>query len=544
MTRDVRRLADTHFDLVVVGAGFYGALAAWDATLRGLQVALIDRGDFGSGASFNNFKTLHGGLRSLQALNLRQMRLFIRERRALARIAPHLVHPLAFVIPTTTHPLRSATTMRVALAINDRVSSDRHVGVEDPALQLPNGRILSRDECLHLNPLIAPEGVTGGALWYDYQMHNTDRMTFAFVKSAAARGAVTANYVEAAGLALERGRVVAVQAADVFTGTRFDIRARAVVNAAGAWAGAFVHRFGLTGAQAPPLSRAMNLVMRELPVRQGCGGRARGRFLFLVPWRGVTMAGTSHDAPGAGLEALRVTRRDVAAFLDDVNAAFPRARVTAEDVQLVHRGLLPMAAAARGSHVALLRESQVIDHAAHGAAGLVSIFSVRYTTARHTAAHVVDVVFRSRGAAQPPPCTTDATPVLGGGIANKERFLASAAERYASRVPVQTLQRLALTYGTEYEQVLRLADAASDLLEPLGQRCEVTAAEILFAARFEQAERLSDALLRRTQAGSAGHPGDDAVARAATILARAHGWDFQRTERERAALEEVYHLAP
>ena len=100
MVRDLRRLADTRFDLIVVGAGFYGALAAWDATLRGLSVALVDQGDFGAATSFNNMKTLHGGLRSMQAMNLPQMRLFIRERRALARVAPHLVRPMPFVVPT------------------------------------------------------------------------------------------------------------------------------------------------------------------------------------------------------------------------------------------------------------------------------------------------------------------------------------------------------------------------------------------------------------------------------------------------------------
>src|ERR671913_2459771 len=128
MQRDLRRLADTKFDVIVVGAGFYGVTAAWDATLRGLSVAIVDKDDFGAATSFNNLKTLHGGLRSLQSLNFKQMRLFIRERRALARVAPHLVRPLPFVVPTYRHPLRSALTMRIALAINDAVSSDRHDG--------------------------------------------------------------------------------------------------------------------------------------------------------------------------------------------------------------------------------------------------------------------------------------------------------------------------------------------------------------------------------------------------------------------------------
>ena len=107
MVRDLRRLADTRFDVLVIGAGVYGAAIAWDAVDRGLSVALIDRGDFGSGTSFNSLKTLHGGLRSLQALNLEQMRRFIRERRALARIVPHLVRPLPYLIPTTHNPKRS-----------------------------------------------------------------------------------------------------------------------------------------------------------------------------------------------------------------------------------------------------------------------------------------------------------------------------------------------------------------------------------------------------------------------------------------------------
>src|ERR671911_1322109 len=117
MVRELRRLADTRFDLIVIGAGFYGAIAAWDATLRGLSVALIDKGDFGAATSFNNMKTLHGGLRSLQSMDFPQMRLFIRERRALARVAPHLVRPMPFVAPTYRHPLRAATTLRVALRL-------------------------------------------------------------------------------------------------------------------------------------------------------------------------------------------------------------------------------------------------------------------------------------------------------------------------------------------------------------------------------------------------------------------------------------------
>jgi glycerol-3-phosphate dehydrogenase len=139
MVRDLRRLADETFDLIVVGAGIYGALAAWDASQRGLRVALVDRGDFGGGTSFNNLKTLHGGLRSLQALSLPQMRRFVRERRAMARMMPHLLRPLPFCVPTSGALTRSRLALRAALAITDAVSADRSAGIVDAALRLPRG---------------------------------------------------------------------------------------------------------------------------------------------------------------------------------------------------------------------------------------------------------------------------------------------------------------------------------------------------------------------------------------------------------------------
>src|SRR6478752_1241014 len=228
MQRDLRRLADTKFDVIVVGAGFYGVTTAWDAAQRGLSVAIIDKDDFGAATSFNNLKTLHGGLRSLQAFNFSQMRLFIRERRALARIVPHLVKPLPFVVATTRHPKRSAMAMRVALAINDAVASDRNDGLPDPGTHLPGSQIVSREEALRLNPIIAPEGVTGGAIWYDYQMQSTDRVTLSFLVSAVEAGAVAANYVQVQRFLQEDGRVTGVHVEDRLTNESFDIRGTVV----------------------------------------------------------------------------------------------------------------------------------------------------------------------------------------------------------------------------------------------------------------------------------------------------------------------------
>ncbi len=204
MNRDLSRLTEREFDLLVIGGGVHGLAAAYDAAQRGLSVALVESGDFGSGASFNHLKTVHGGLRYLQNADLKRMRESIVERRILARLAPHLLTPLPFLMPTYRTLTRSRMAMRVAFAADALVGGDRNAGVS-PRLQIPMGRTMSRDECLRLFPGARTKNLTGGALWYDYQMRNTDRLTLAFGLAAAREGACLANYVRAASAA-EVGR--------------------------------------------------------------------------------------------------------------------------------------------------------------------------------------------------------------------------------------------------------------------------------------------------------------------------------------------------
>jgi glycerol-3-phosphate dehydrogenase len=543
MQRDLRRLADTKFDVIVIGAGFYGVTTAWDAAQRGLSVAIIDKDDYGAATSFNNLKTLHGGLRSLQAANFRQMRLFIRERRALARIVPHLVRPLPFVVPTTRHPKRSRMAMRIALAVSDAVASDRNDGLADPGTHLPPSRILSREEALRLNPVIGPEGVTGGALWYDYQMLSSDRVTLSFLLSAIEAGASAANYVEVTRFLKQNDRVIGVRVEDRLSHESFAIRGAVVVNAAGPWAASLLDELPSPAKGAPPplLSRAMNLVTRRVVNEHACGGLVNGRYLFMIPWRDVSLLGTSHDAHAGTADQLKVSRWDLEAFLKDGREAFPMANLTAADVRLVHRGLLPTISG-DGTHVRLLRESRVVDHSQHGVPGLVSVFGVRYTTARQTAQEAVDAVFRVLGHQTPPACRTAETPLQGGSINRMDTFLRAVAQRDVNGVAPETLKRIATTYGTGYDHVLQTMRDVPQLGLPLGRECGVLGAEILYAARHEMAVRLTDALIRRTEAGAAGHPGSDAVEHAAAIMARALDWDERRMRNEIAEVDAFYRL--
>jgi glycerol-3-phosphate dehydrogenase len=261
----------------------------------------------------------------------------------------------------------------------------------------------------------------------------------------------------------------------------------------------------------------------------------------MVPWRDVSMLGTSHDAHDGTADQLKVSRWDLEAFLKVAREAVPLANLTTSDVRLVHRGLLPMISG-EGTHVRLLRESRVVDHSKHGLPGLVSMFGVRYTTARQTAQEAVDAVFHLLGHQTPPACRTAETPLQGGSMNRMDTFLKAVAKRDVAGISAAALKRIATMYGTSYDRVLQMARDVPALGQPLGEACDVLGAEILYAARNEMAMKLGDALIRRTQAGAAGHPGVDAVERAAAIMAGAHQWDEWRTRAEISEVEAFFRL--
>ena len=546
MKRDLDRLREP-FDLLVVGAGIYGAAIAWDATLRGLRVALIDRGDIGGGTSFNNAKTLHGGVRSLQGLRLDELREYVRERRALLRIAPHLVRPLTFVSPALGTITRSRLAYAAYFRAYDLLARDRNEGV-DRALHLEGTRILGRDAYLALDPLSDPARVTGGVAWQDGQMVHGERVTLAFAKAAAGRGAVIATYLRADTALVEGGRVRGVRCVDeapapvvsasVAVERAVDVSARVVVNATGPQGDRVAAQ--LLGRAlprlVPVLSLGLNVVTRSLGLEAAVGGMARGRLFFAAPWRGVTIAGTGHEPYQGTADSPIVPPADVDTFLRDFNLAFPRAGLARADIRLVHRGLLPTAAVVDGE-VRLLKTSVIRDHVEDGHAGLLSVIGTRYTTARHTAQLAVDRVFAALG--QPaPPCATDRTALAGGDVGDLATFIADA-RRLDDGVDRDTGERLARLYGTEHTAVRQLI-ARGPLGEPLSAQCPTLGAEVVHAMRDEMAVTLADAVLRRTEAGVTGHPGRPALERAAAIMAFELGWTPARIDAEVTACERVY----
>ncbi|HEY4212254.1 MAG TPA: FAD-dependent oxidoreductase [Steroidobacteraceae bacterium] len=393
MRRNPARLALDRYDIVVVGGGIYGACAAWDASLRGLKVALIDAGDFGGATSSNSLRTLHGGLRHLQRGDFPSMRESIRARRDWLRLAPHLTQPMRFVLPTSGRGLRGPAALRLALAVNDLVGLDRNRGVADTH-RLPAGHVWSQRLARAVLSGTRVTGCNGAASWYDGICTNTERLLISVVDAAARSGARVANYVRATGLLRRRTAVAGVTARDELTGQEFEIRAEAVINAAGPWVGDWL------GALAPPQplfvpSKAFNLVTRPLPFREGVGLPVRpGETYFVIPWNGRALVGTRHSRCPPETRSASVTQEDVQSFLNDLNRVLGRYRLANSDVIGVFSGLLPEKAGNTRADVELERAARIVEH---GAPGLVSVVGVKWTTARSVAEEAVRRVCRYLG---------------------------------------------------------------------------------------------------------------------------------------------------
>ncbi len=514
MIRDLDRLSRDTFDVLIVGGGIYGLAAACDAARRGLSVALVERHDLGSGTSFNHHKTLHGGLRYLQSLDLPRMRESIRERRAFARVAGPFIRPQPFVMPTTASATRGRTAMRAAFLLDAIMSTDRNRQVPG-SHALPAGRVVDRQELARLVPGASFPHATGGALWYDYLIADSERLTLAFGLDAARHGAVVVNYLDAIAPVRDGRRLAGMQVRDAVTGDAFPVRARVTLNAAGAGAARVMGMFGVR--RAFPLLKAMNVVTRRPggEVALACPTRS-GRMLVALPWRGRLAIGTSHGADLCGADQTLVNEAEVESFLREIHEAFPWLSLTLDEVTLVHRGVVP-AALATGRPPGLLDRPEVRDHRADGIEGAVSMIGVKYTTARAVARRAVDVACHQVGRHDRP--TLDEPPLV-----------------------TDDGTRLGRLYGADAIAVRALATEDPALGSPIAADTEVTGAEVLHAVRKELALTLEDVIVRRTGLGAGGHPGEAAVRAAAAIVAGPLGWSPARVDDEVGGVTRFYQI--
>jgi glycerol-3-phosphate dehydrogenase len=483
LLRTTGPLRERTFDVLVVGGGIYGAWTAYDAALRGLSVALVERDDWASGTSSASSKLIHGGLRYLEHYDFALVRDALAERRRLHRLAPHLVRPLGFVMPVWKGPRASMFMLSAGLTLYDWLGGrGQPVGWHK--------RFSARTLLKHF-PYVDPERLLGG-FWYGDCQEDDARVTLTVVAAAQDAGAIVANRLAAESLIEDAGRVVGARVHDRLADERFELRARVVVNAAGPWAPQ------LLGANAPRVRRVKGIHV-VVPAIPGCDEAFLltandGRVFFVIPWYGRTLIGTTEQEI-EDPDRAHATDDEVRYLLAGVRNGLPGLPWTEDDVIARFAGVRTLQAEDAENLAAVTREFVVLEPQP----GVVMPLGGKFTTARCDAAEITDRVQQALGAAIT-PSRTARRPLPGAPPPeeNFERWQAAMIPLLKQRGLDETCaQALTLRHGTRIGRIAELIHEEPRWAARLGSATTLVVAEAILAVRDEMAFSLEDVFRRR-----------------------------------------------
>ena len=531
-------LRTEEFDIVVVGGGITGAGVALDAASRGFAVALVERADYASGTSSRSSKLVHGGLRYLQNFDLGLVREALLERQLMTALAPHIVHPLPLIVAAFNgeSPDRK---VGVGLHLYDVMARDkirgrrprrrRKGGDAEPEDWSPERhRTIPGDEVVKLIPALAERKPNAGYLFYDCQTDDA-RLVLTVLGEAERFGAVMCNGINVTELMEEGGRAKGVCVEDVHSGETFTIRADTVVNATGVWADRLrpeeLHDEAEVPRIAPSRGTHITLHAEDVPLVAGAivpaGG---GRSIFALPWLGRTLIGTTDvDYDSTDLDHIPPSEDDIAYLLDATNDYFGTS-LGPGDITGAYAGVRPLISTGDPKKsVDISRKAELYETSS----GMITITGGKLTTWRRMAKMTVDRIVERE--ARDAPCRTHEIP-LGLGVEPDDlpRVEGVREDAYGA---------LAGRYGHAAHDVLRVAAERGELAQPIVSDLPDLLAEVVLAARREQATSVGDVVLRRTRLGLLAAKdllADDAAAarRVAQTLGTELGWDEQRIAAE------------
>ncbi|HEY0601450.1 MAG TPA: glycerol-3-phosphate dehydrogenase [Herpetosiphonaceae bacterium] len=527
------------WDIIVIGGGINGAGIARDAALRGLRTLLVERGDWGGGTTSWSTRLIHGGLRYLEYAEIPLVRESLREREILLRIAPHLVEPLAFVLPVYagknfhTIPIMrglrySLPDMHAAMLAYDILSYDK---------SLPRYKAYSSKGLREVEPGLSAKGLRGGAIYYDGQVTYPERLCLESVLDAVDHGAIALNYVAAGKLHHKDGQVQAVTLHDTLSDRTVTARGHTIINCAGPWVDQALRELGVAAKRQIGGTKGSHIIVRAFP---GAPQRALyiaapddSRQFFIVPWQGLYLIGTTDTRFEGDLGDVHATGEEVEYLLRATNHTIPDAKLTADDVLYTYSGVRPLPYVKEGAAGGITRRHVLYDHGKHDHLhGLISIIGGKITTYRSLAEHAVNAVCRQLK--RKIPARTATTPLPGAAWGDPKTIVQAHGPQLQQRYSLDqaTIERLAHLYGSQLAPLLALADDRPELTRRLPTEQPLIGAELVYAMQREQAHSLTDVLFRRTMTAYQADRGLDIADDAAAVLGAYFGWQPERIARE------------
>ncbi len=531
-------IAGQHFEVVVIGGGITGAGVALDAASRGYSVALLERGDYAVGTSSRSSKMVHGGLRYLQNFDLGLVREALLERQLMVQLAPHLVYPTPFLVAALGEERRDRK-LGLGLNMYDVMATSR-VGRSSRELRSSKDedaqfswspdrhRTIDREEVLELVPALAARDPKDAYLFYDCQTDDV-RLVLTVLGEAERFGALSLNGADVVEVLTKDGRASGVAFVEEDSGQRLEVGADHVVNATGVWADQ-IRPEVLEEEDVPRIapSRGTHVILdqADLPmVSAACIVPAgEGRMIFSLPWYGRTLIGTTDNDFDGDIAHPRPGEDDVEYLLNAVNEFFG-ASLGRSDLVGAYAGVRPLISSGDPrKSVDISRKAELYETSS----GMLTITGGKLTTWRRMAKQTVDRLVLREGRSA--PCHTAEIPL---GMPARPGDLEAPAG-----VGEEAVEQLAFRYGHAARRVLDLAREDPQLAAPIVADRPDLLAEVVLAARHEQARSVADVLLRRTRLGILAAPGlrrADDVRPVAALLGAELGWDEARVGREAEA---------
>ncbi len=511
----MRSLGGHTVDLLVIGGGIIGAGIARDAALRGLEVALVEQADFGSGTTSRPTRLIHGGLRYLELFDFALVRGDMREREILLRIAPHLVFPLAFLLPLYRPSLFYQLKLRIGMQLYDALSLDK---------SLPKRQHLDRAATLAAEPSLEPLGLAGAWRFYDAQVPLIERLVVENLVDASTHGAVVLNHARVIDFLREGDRIVGARVRDTVAEANHEIRTRYTVVATGPWLDRTIAPVRRRSDPLLRLTKGVHIVTRRA-VQQAhvLFAKSDGRLFFVVPWRDATIVGTTDTDYGGDPGDVAASEEDVRYLQDEARRAFPTAPF--DEIDFTWAGVRALVREEGVSEGEVSRKHALFDHAKReGVEGILSVVGGKITAYRAIAEEVVDATSRSLARYTPSRTAEEALPGA--------RAVDLAARPGDVALDAATRAHLTSIYGARAREVLDLSRADPSLASPLCPHHRGIEAEVVHAVQSEWALSLGDVLLRRNALGLSACQALDCVDRVGDRMGAVLGWDEERRRRE------------
>jgi glycerol-3-phosphate dehydrogenase len=539
----LRELVDEEFDVVVIGGGVTGAGVALDAASRGYTTAIVERSDWAFGTSSRSSKMVHGGLRYLQNFDLGLVREALLERQLMVHLAPHLVYPTPYLVPTLGDDRRDFK-MGIGLNMYDVMATTR---VGQGRRQRPRGepegeeawspdrhRTISAEETLELVPALAPREPKAAYLFYDCQTDDV-RLVLTILGEAERFGAVAANRLEVLSLLERDGAAGGVRCRCAESGEELEIRARNVINATGVWADQIRPGEILDEAEIPRIAPSrgthVTLPLERLPLNEAACivPAGEGRTIFVLPWYDRVLVGTTDNDYDGNIDHVRPGGADIEYLLDAANDYFGE-RLTRDDLTGAFAGVRPLISTGDPKKsVDISRKAELYETSS----GMLTITGGKLTTWRRMAKQAVDRLGVREG--REAPCRTADIPL---GMEATEDDLKPPEGLEPGLLSDGAQQQLAFRYGHAARSVLAIAAEDPALARPIVPGHPDLLAEAVLASRSEQARSVGDVLLRRTRLALVAAPElrtAEAVLPVAEAIGSELGWDPARARDEAEA---------